>query len=121
MKPKSKSPQPQQQNSNYPSLNCSDLVESLPGALPSANNVERARFERKCLRLYDEAGATRCLAGRTLLLASSTFSVDLLRGFALLNESIAAWTRQRPGPDEVPPRWTGGRPAQWHWAPGLRC
>ena len=32
----------------------SDLVESHPGALPQANPVARARFERSALKMYEE-------------------------------------------------------------------
>jgi hypothetical protein len=48
-------------------------------------------------QLYDEHALTRCLRGRTLLLMGSAFNVDVQRGFALLNRSLAAWTRVPPG------------------------
>ena len=48
-------------------------------------------------RLYDETMLTRCLNGRHILLMGSSSNVDLQRGFALLNASLASWTRTKPG------------------------
>jgi hypothetical protein len=50
------------------------------------------------LRWHDEDSLSRCLGGRSLLLTGSSYNVDLMRAFALVNRSIASWTRQRPGP-----------------------
>ena len=47
---------------------------------------------------HDEAELSRCLAGKQLLLVGSAVAIDLQRGFAQINSSLAAWTRVRPGP-----------------------
>ena len=47
--------------------------------------------------LFDEAAVTQCLAGRSLHLMGSAAAVDLQRGMARINRTIAAWTRVRPG------------------------
>ena len=50
------------------------------------------------LHWHGEAEVAACLGGRTLLHAGSAAAVDLQRGWAQLNTSLAAWTRVRPGP-----------------------
>lgn len=47
---------------------------------------------------HDETELSRCLAGRKMLLVGSAAAIDLQRGFAQINSSLAAWTRVRPGP-----------------------
>lgn len=40
----------------------------------------------------------QCLGGKALLHMGSAAAVDVQRGFAQLNSTLAAWTRVRPGP-----------------------
>lgn len=54
-----------------------------------------------CMILPMHAGErrlARCMQGRSLLLMGSGFNVDLRKGFARVNTSLAAWTRVPPGP-----------------------
>lgn len=72
----------------------------------SKRRLERARqgyhhvlhFSGCRLRLYGERRISRCLSGRSLLLMGSAYNVDLRKGFARINSSLAAWTRRPPGP-----------------------
>ena len=50
------------------------------------------------LHWYSEAEVAQCLGGKALLHMGSAAAVDVQRGFAQLNSTLAAWTRVRPGP-----------------------
>lgn len=62
-----------------------------------AQGFEHVLTSSECrLRWFGEAALTRCLEGRSVLNVGSD-AVDLQRGFARINRSLAAWTQVRPG------------------------
>ena len=79
------------------------------GRLLNTSNVQRLAHRRArgfahvlkpvaCrFGLLEEAEAARCMGGQAVLNVGSTVAVDVQRGFARLNSSLAAWTRRRPG------------------------